>query len=85
MYNFCERIAMNVVIVQDKQNKWTYVVNHTMAVHICLDFYRHRGKETPPVDPETEIMKNILPVRDNRRDRRKIKTKEAVFFLYRVA
>lgn len=76
---------MNVVIVQDKQNKWTYVVNHTMAVHICLDFYRHRGKETPPVDPETEIMKNILPVRDNRRDRRKIKTKEAVFFLYRVA
>lgn len=85
MYNFCERIAMNVVIVQDKLHKWTYVINHTMAVHICLDFYRHRGKEPPPIDPEAEIAKNILPVRDNRRDRRKIKTKEAVYFLYRVA
>lgn len=41
--------------------------------------------ESPLLDPETEIAKNILPVRDNRRDRRKIETKKAVYFMYRVA
>jgi len=85
MYNYCERIAMNVVIQQDAGNKWLYVVNHTMAVHICLDFFRHRSHEPPPLNVEDEIRKNILPVRDNRRDRRKIKPKDAVCFLYRVA
>jgi len=85
MYNYCERIAINVIIEQDANNKLTYVVNHTMAEHICLDYYRHRGKEPPPVDVEAEIRKNVLPVRDNRRDRRKIEAKKAVYFLYRVA
>ena len=85
MYNYCERIAMNVVIRQDEGRKWAYVVNHTMAVYICLDYFRHRGADPPPVIPEQEIRKHILPVRDNRRDRRKITAKPAVCFLYRVA
>ena len=85
MCNFCERIAMNVIIAQDANRKHTYVVNHTMAVHICLDYFRYTGKDPPLLDPETEIAKNILPVRDNRRDRRKIETKKAVYFMYRVA
>ena len=85
MYNYCERIAMAVVVKQDADNQWTYVVNHTMAVHICLDYFRWRSGAPPQVAVEDEIAKNILPVRDNRRDRRKIKTKEAVCFLYRVA
>lgn len=85
MYNYCERIAMNVVTRQDEGRKWAYVVNHTMAVYICLDYFRHRGTDPPPVTPEQEIRKHILPVRDNRRDRRKIVAKPAVCFLYRVA
>ena len=84
MYNYCERIAMNVVVVQDEGKKWQYVVNHTMAVYICLDYFRCKGNE-PPIIPENEITKHILPIRDNRRDRRKITVKPAVCFLYRVA
>ncbi len=50
MYNYCERIAMNVVVEQDAGRKWTYVVNHTMAVHICLDYFRYRGGRPSIID-----------------------------------
>lgn len=56
-----------------------------MAVHICLDYFRYRGTDPPLLIPEDEIKKHVLPIRDNRRDRRKIAVKLAVCFLYRVA
>lgn len=84
MYNFCERITMRVVVRQDEHRKWTYQVNYTMAIHICRDFYRHHGKEPPP-DIEPLIEKFILPVRPNRKDKRKMKPKSVVYFLYRVS
>lgn len=84
MYNFCERITMQVVVYQDKNRKWTYQVNHTMAIHICRDYYRHHSNEPPP-DVALLIEKYILPVRPNRKDKRKMKPKSVVYFLYRVA
>lgn len=83
MYNFCERITMNVVIDNDKDRKWQYQANYTMGIHICLDFFRYIGDEPP--DIEEKISHYILPVRPNRADRRKVTPKPAVFFLYRVA
>ena len=83
MYNFCERITLRVVIKQSKENKWTYQANFTMGIHICVDFFRYRGKEPP--DVEKLISRYILPVREGRADVRKSKPKSAVFFLYRVA
>ena len=83
MYNFCERITMHVVIVQDKNRKWSYQANYTMGIHICRDFYRYIGEKPP--DPENNIIHYILPIRPNRADRRKVTTKPAVYFLYRVA
>lgn len=83
MYNFCERITLHIVIKQSKENKWTYQANFTMGIHICIDFFRHRGKEPPNV--EKLISRYILPVREGRADVRKLKPKSAVFFLYRVA
>lgn len=83
MYNFCERITLRVVIKQSKENKWTYQANFTMGIHICVDFFRYRGKEPP--DVEKLISRYILPVREGRVDVRKLKPKSAVFFLYRVA
>lgn len=83
MYNFCERITLRVVIKQSKENKWTYQANFTMGIHICVDFFRYRGKEPP--DVEKLISRYILPVREGRADVRKLKPKSAVFFLYRVA
>lgn len=84
MYNFCERITKQVVIKQDNNRKWTYQVNYTMGIHICIDYFRHHSNEPPP-DVETLITKYILPIREGRQDERKLKLKSAVFFLYRVA
>jgi len=85
MYNFCERITLQEVICQDDNRKWAYQVYYTMAIHICRDYYRHHSNETPP-DVETQIARFILPVvRPNRKDKRKMKPKTVVYFLYRVA
>ena len=83
MYNFCERITKTVVIKQDENRKWTYQVNFTMGIHICIDYFRYKGNEPPDVN--NLISKYILPVREGRTDKRKIKPKEVVYFLYRVA
>lgn len=83
MYNFCERITKCIVVKQDENRKWTYQVNYTMAIHICIDYFKHRGNEPP--DIETLISKYILPIREGRADERKLKAKSVVFFLYRVA
>lgn len=83
MYNFCEIITLNVVITY-KQRKHKYQVNFTVAIHICIYFFRNLDDEKPP-DVEALIKQNILPVRDGRKDQRKLRSKSSVSFLYRVA
>ena len=83
MYNFCERITKSVVIKQDENRKWTYQVNFTMGIHIYIDYFRYKGNDPPDVN--NLISKYILPVREGRTDKRKLKPKLVVYFLYRVA
>jgi hypothetical protein len=83
MYNFAEMITSHVVISQ-ADTKHTYQVNFTVAIHICKHFLRLWHNASPP-DIEALIRKNILPVRPNRKDNRKIRCRTAVSFLYRVA
>ena len=81
IYNYCERITNSAVIKQDKKRKHTYQVNFTMGMHICIDYFRN----TLAFDIIEMISKYILPVREGRTDKRKIKPKSVVYFLYRVA
>lgn len=83
MYNFCEIITMHVVLHQ-KDRKHTYQVNFTMAIAICVKYFKCKGN-IPPPDVEALIQKNILPVRNGRTDPRKVRTKSLVSFLYRVS
>jgi hypothetical protein len=83
MYNFAEMITSHVVISQS-DTKHAYQVNFTIAIHICRHFLR-LWSNAPPPDVEALIRKNILPVRPNRKDERKIYPKKSVSFLYRVA
>jgi hypothetical protein len=83
IYNFCEIITTHVVI-QHKDRKYSYQVNFTLAISICLHYFRYRNAVSPP-KVEALIQKNILPVRNGRKDRRKVKTKSMVSFIYRVA
>lgn len=84
LYNFCELITLNVVITQDSDRKYTYQVNFTNAIHICIRFLRCSDDENPP-DVEALIRKFILPIREGRNFPRKIKTQPVKSFLYRVA
>lgn len=83
MYNFCEIITMHVII-QQKDRKYSYQVNFSIAISICLHYFKCRNAVSPP-NVEALIKKNILPVRNGRKDPRKVRTKSAVSFIYRVA
>jgi Transposase DDE domain len=83
MYNFCELITMHVVI-QQKDTKHCYQVNFTRAIQVCKHFFKCQSNISPP-DVEALIRKNILPIREGRKDPRKIRAKAVVSFLYRVA
>lgn len=83
MYNFCEIITAHVVI-QQKNRKYSYQVNFTIAISICMHYFRC-WDAIPPPNVEALIQKNILPIRYGRKDRRKVKSQSAVSFIYRVA
>lgn len=83
MYNFCELMAMHVVI-QQKDTKHCYQVNFTRAIQVCKHYFKCRSDISPP-EVEALIRKNILPIREGRKDPRTVKAKAVVSFLYRVA
>ena len=84
MYNYAEQIIASAVIENDKNRKWKYQVNFTMAFYICMDAFRNSNNSSPP-DINNLISRYILPVRPNRNDERKIKAKRFSGFIYRVA
>ena len=83
LYNYCELITTHVILSTDKLNK-TKQVNFTVAIYICREYLRQKRQLSPP-DVIKLIEKNILPVRPNRKDPRKVKPQASVSFLYRVA
>lgn len=86
MYNYAERIINEVVVYQDHRRKWQYQVNFTMGFHICMDTFRALfwyGKSPPDIN--NLISRYILPIRPDRKDKRKLIPKGAVSFIYRVA
>lgn len=83
MYNFCEIITLHVVIHQ-KSREHSYQVNFSMAMSICIHFFKTLENAHPP-DVEALIQKFILPIRQGRTHPRKIKFRTFVSFNYRVA
>ena len=83
MYNFSERITACAVVVQAHENKYVYQVNFTMSAYVCRRFYWKRRKT--PFLLLGEITRYIEPIRKGRTAKRKVKSKTAVNFIYRVA
>lgn len=63
MYNFCELVTSHVA-THYQSEKYVYQTNFSAAVHICRLFLR--GSVAPP-DAETNISRNLVPVRPNRK------------------
>lgn len=81
MYNFFELIISKTV-VQKKQSKYVYMINFSVAAHICREFFL---KRIPPNDIEALISRYLTPVRPDRSRPRKVSPKAPISFLYRVA
>ena len=82
LYNFCELITTHVVVKQKENRKHIYQVNYTRAIRICCYFLKTEKART---DIEKLIGHELLPVRSGRKNPRKVKTRSAISFLYRVA
>ena len=80
LYNFSQRIVQKIKI--KKQNtRYTYQVNFTRAFHIVREFLRKKSGK--PLNVESLIAKEILPIRPNRSNIRNHKHKGVVCFNYR--
>lgn len=82
MYNFFRRIAACAEVTKKGQGKYEYQINLTAAFHLCRAFYLGL---IDAVRLHDKLRRYVLPIRPGRQDKRKLKTKTFVSFLYRVA
>ena len=79
LYNFCSRITNGIDIAKQKR-KYEYQLNFVRAFHIIREHLKKAKVSTYICDI---IAKEILPVRRNRQNKRKLKPKASVSFNYR--
>ncbi len=85
LYNFCEIITTHVTLEKKSHTKHVYQLNHTMAIRICHKFLKLLPSAYQP-DVEELIRKYLLPVRKDRKFKRKnSKYGHVVNFIYRIA
>lgn len=83
LFNFCATITTHVVIEQ-KDTKYIYQVNFSMAMKICHYFIRLRKGEPPP-DVESLIGSYTLPIRLGRVYTRQHRFQLPASFCYRFS
>jgi hypothetical protein len=82
MYNFAQWIASHAII-QTKLTQHDYRINFSIAFRICKYFFLCRDPVHPP-DVEALILANTLPIRNGRCFPRKVQSRQAVSFNYRI-
>ncbi len=83
MFNSTSRIVREVVVKQLTEGVHAYRVNFKMAVALCREYFRTNSADNEKL--LQEIGRYTVPVREGRRDKRKLKAKGFVGFTYRVA
>ena len=83
MYNFSMLITENILIDNNKHNKYRSKVNYAVAIHICITFYRCNN--VSPSHLRKLIARNKCPVRHNRNAFRKTRYHSAIPFNYRLS
>lgn len=85
MYNLSSRIA-SAIIIEKKDSKWSYKVDMSLVIHICFNMFRSNSiSGEPPPQYYKYIKSNLLPIRPDRKDERKLTPKKVVCFNYRVS
>lgn len=83
MYNFSMLITENILIDDDKHNKYRSRVNYATAIHICIAFFR--CSNVSPSNLEKLIARNKCPIRHERNAVRKTRYHSAIPFNYRLS
>ena len=84
MFNAVSRNIACVRVPQQKTNKYNYAVNFKEACTITRKYYRLHNIE-PPDRIYAEILSYTVPIREGRSDKRNMKPKTSIWFVYRVA
>lgn len=84
MFNVVSRNIMCVSVQQQNNNKHIYAISFKEACTITRKYYRLHNNE-PPNRIYAEILAYIVPIREGRSDKRNMKPKSAVWFVYCVA
>ena len=83
MFNAVSRSIVCVPVSQTN-HKYPYAIDFKMACLIVRKYYRLHNKK-PPDEMFVEMLAYTVPVRAGRSDKRNLKPKSAVWFVYRVA
>ena len=83
MFNFTSRIVREAVVKQPPEGVYAYRVNFKMAVALCREYFRTNSADSEKL--LQELSRYTVPIREGRRDKRKLKVKGFVGFTYRVA
>jgi hypothetical protein len=84
MFNVVSRTISAVSVPQSEKKKYRYVVSFKDCVTLLRKYYRLFCIE-PPDNIYTELLGYTRPLVSGRADKRKMKPKSAVWFVYRVA
>lgn len=84
MFNAVSRNINAVKVPQSDERKYEYVVSFKDAVTLTRNYYRLYCK-SPPDRIYAEMLSYTRPVVSGRQDKRNMKPKSAVWFVYRVA
>lgn len=83
MFNTVSR-SIACVSAPQTNHKYPYAIDFKMACLIVRKHYRLHSRK-PPDEMFIEILAYTVPVRTERSDKRNLKPKSAVWFVYRVA
>jgi hypothetical protein len=68
---------------KSKSLKYVYTVNITRCIHVIRDLAKRKGGIPP--DLEKLLLNELLPIRPDRLDLRKVKNQSVVCFNYRFS
>ena len=84
MFNLVSRCISCVQIEKRDNLKWHYAIDFKMAVALTRKYFRI-DSHAPPDRLLEEMAMYVNPIRPGRSDKRNLRIKSAVWFLYRVA
>ena len=83
LYNLCMIMIQEAIKHKTKSLKYVYTVNITRCIHVIRDMAKRKGGIPP--DLEKLLLNELLPIRPDRLDPRKVKFRSVVCFNYRFS